>query len=119
MDDNEKNRAEYVTRLELTVQNLQRQLAEVKGEERWIPKLGAELNSAEESARITLSFGGKNQTASFSYPFLRDQSLVDATTNILELGFKDFVLAQLRPVIQNEVDRLQKGARSITNAGKC
>lgn len=118
MADFEKNRAEHVTHLELLVQNLQQQLQELKNEERWIPKLGSELIGKDEKARVTLSFGGKRQTAEFTYDFLRGQSSSDATTNILELGFKDFVLTQLRPLLEPEVDRLQKGANSIVGAGK-
>ena len=118
MNDNEKNRAAYVTHLEMLVKNLQDQLGAIKAEEKWVPKLGTELVADEEKARITLSFGGKNQTAVFSYDFLRDQSLTDATTNILELGFKEMGLAQLRQVVQPEVDRLQKGAVAIKTAGQ-
>ena len=116
--DFEKNRAEHVTHLELLVQNLQLQLQDLKADERWVPKLGSELVGTEGMARLTLSFGGKRQTSTFTYEFLQDHSVSDATTNILELGFKDFVLAQLRPMLEPEVDRLKKGALVTVGAGK-
>lgn len=117
-DDFEKNRSEYVTHLEIVVKNLQAQLAELKADEKWIPKIGTQLVAVEEKARVTLAFGGKNQTAEFSYDFLRSMSATDATSNILELGFKDFIADRLRTVVQPEVERLQQGARSIVGAGK-
>ena len=116
--DFEKNRAEYVGHLEVLVKNLQDQLQALKEQERWIPQVGSELIADEEKARITLAFGGKRQTASFSYDYLRDQSLTDATTGILEMAFKDFILTQLRPALEPEVDRLQKGAKHIVKAGQ-
>ena len=109
--DFEKNRAEYVTRLELLVKNL-------KAEERWVPQLGTELVADAELGRITLAFGGKRVTAQVSYDFLRDQTLTDATTYLLESAFKNMILEQLRPVIEPELDRLQKGAKAIAGAGQ-
>jgi hypothetical protein len=117
-EDFEKNRSEYVTHIELQIQNLQQQIAALKANEMWTPKVGTELVADEEKARITLSFGGKNQTAVFTYEFLRSMSSIDATSNILELGFKDFIADRLRSVIQPEVERLQQGARAIASAGK-
>lgn len=118
MEDNEKNRAEYVTRLETVIKNLQEQLAAAKQHEKWVPQIGGELSSSEQKGRITISLGGKNQTAVFSYDFLRNRSTSDAATEILESGFTDFVLDRLRPVIEPELERLKKSADSITKAGQ-
>jgi hypothetical protein len=117
-EDFEKNRSEYVTHMELLVQNLQGQIAEMQANEKWTPKVGTQLVADQQKARITLSFGGKNQTAIFTYEFLNNLSAGDATSNILELGFKDFIADRLRPVIQPEIERLQQAAKSIENAGK-
>jgi hypothetical protein len=118
MQDIEKQRAEYVTKLELLVQNLQKQLNELQAEDRWIPKFGASLEGPREEARLTLSFGGKNQTAVFSFDFLAGQSVTDATTNIIEAGFKDMIYDRFREVVAPEVERLKKSVDSIASAGK-
>lgn len=118
MSDIEKNRAEWVMHLELQVQAMQQQIAELKAGDKWVPKLGSELNAADGLATISLAFGGKNQTARFSFEFLRDQSATDATTKILELGFQDFVLDRMRPVITTEVERLRQSVIAIQGAGK-
>ena len=118
MSDFEKNRADYVVRLEATVQNLQQQLAAIQADERWIPKIGAELDGAKEQARITLSFGGKNQTAVVTYTTLDENSVQNVTTSIMELAFQDLVNDRLRAVIEPEVAKLKHGAKAIAKAGK-
>jgi hypothetical protein len=120
IEDVDKTRVEYVTRLELLVQNLQRQIAELQAEERWIPKFGSTLNTGGscEEAQLTLSFGGKNQTAVFTYDFLKEHGAIDATTNIIELGFKNMILDRFREVVQPEVERLQTSVKSISRAGR-
>jgi hypothetical protein len=116
MSDFEKNRAEYVTHLEAQNTNLQQQLAAIKAEERWIPKVSAVMEDGK--ARVTLSFGGKNQTGSMPIEYICGQSSGDATINILDLAFKDMVFDRLREVIEPEVLRIQTSARAVANAGK-
>lgn len=118
MNDIEKQRADYVTRLELLVQNLQEQLKQLQADEKWIPKFGSELDAETEKARLTLSFGGKNQTTAFSYQFLGDQSAIDATTAIIELGFREMIEDRFREVVAPEVVRLKQSVMAITDAGK-
>lgn len=118
MIDIDKQRADYVTRLELVVQNLQRQVAELQAEAKWVPKFGATLEGPCDEARLTLSFGGKNQTAVFSYDFLNSQSVTDATTNIIKLGFEELIHDRFREVVQPEVERLKQASSRISEAGK-
>lgn len=117
MIDIEKQRAEYVTRLELLVQNLQRQVAELQAEAKWVPKFGAQFEACDE-VRLTLSFGGKNQTAVFSTIFLTEHSTLDATTNIIKLGFEEMIHDRFREVVQPEVERLKQASSRIGEAGK-
>ena len=118
MSDFEKNRAEYVTHLEIQVQSLQQQLAAIQADERWIPKVGAELDAAKEQARLTLSFGGKNQTAVVTFATLDSHSTRDIASNMMALAFQDLVNDRLREVIEPEVTRIKNGAMSIKGAGK-
>ena len=115
MNDFEKNRAEYVTHLELQVTAMQKQLADIQAEARWIPKVGAELDPITQNGRITLSFGGKNQTAVVSFANLASHSATDLTTSVMELAFQEMVNDRLRAVIEPEVLRLSSGVRSITS----
>lgn len=112
-NDFEKNRAEYVTQLEIQLQAMQRQLAEIKAQERWIPRIGAEIDPAAQQGRITLSFGGKNQTAVVSLESLAEHSITDVTTSVLELGFQEMVNSRLREIIEPEVARLARNAKSL------
>lgn len=114
MSDFEKNRAEYVTRLEAQVQNLHQQLNAIQADARWIPQVGGEVNDGQ--VRLTMSFGGKNQTAVLSYEFIKDHSVGDATTSILELAFQSLVNDRLREVIEPEVQRLRNNVLSISPA---
>lgn len=118
MSDFEKNRAEYVTHLEIQVQSLQQQLAAIKADERWVPKMGSELDPSREIARLTLSFGGKNQTAVVTYTTLEQNGVTEITTSIMEYAFQDLVNDRLRAVIEPEVARLKQGAKAIEKAGQ-
>ena len=115
MQDFEKNRAEYVTHLELQVRALQKQLNDIQAEERWVPKVGAELDPSTKTGRITLSFGGKNQTAVVSFENLASYSTIDLTTSVLELGFQEMINISIRMVIEPEIERIANGVKSITS----
>jgi len=113
--DFEKNRAEYVTHLEVQVQALQKQLAAIQAEERWVPKVGVELDPVTQNGRVTLAFGGKHQTAVVSFANLSSHSVTDITTSVLELGFQEMINSRIRTVIEPEVLRLTNGVKSITS----
>jgi len=66
MDDIEKTRVEYVSRLEEQVRELQRQLGEYKPlAEKWTPVVSGEITQ-ENMVRVTLAFGGKRTTATLT-----------------------------------------------------
>jgi len=116
MSDFEKNRAEYVTRLEAQLINLQQQLSAIQADERWIPKVGGVIDAGVGQARLTMSFGGKNQTAVIPFDMVKSHSSSDITTSILETAFQSLIHDRLREVIEPEVKRLQ--ANVISFSGK-
>lgn len=115
MQDFEKNRVEYVTHLEVQIRAMQQQLAAIQADERWIPKVGAELDPIVQQGRFTLAFGGKNQTGVVSFETLSSNSVTDITTSLLELAYKDMINDRLRSVIEPEVRRLSDSVKSITS----
>ena len=117
-NDFEKSRAEHVTRLELILANTQRELAELKADEKWVPKFGSELTPEGDKARLTLSFAGKNQTAVFPKEFLLQTELTDAVTAVIEQGFSEMILERFRGMVEPEIAKLQQGVRAIQGAGK-
>lgn len=118
MSDFEKNRAEYVTRLEAQVQAMQQQVADLQREAHWTPRVGIELDPVAQQGRVTMSFGGKNQTAVVSFTALNQNSVTDITTSVLELGFQEMINSRIRTVIEPEVARMSKGIREIVGIPK-
>jgi len=116
--DPEKNRAEYVQHLETQVQHLQRQLTELQAQERWIPEVNASMNSSDETARITLSWGGKRVTATYPQADIRNSSINDVVTAVVDSFVVNLVAERLREVVQPEVARIAAGSRSVVGAGK-
>jgi hypothetical protein len=119
MDDIEKNRMDYVQRIEEQLQHLQRQLAEVKPlAEKWTPKVSGEISVAENQCRITLVFGGKRTTATFDGAHLATnttEGLVDSIANTLA---ESLLVDRIKEVIRPEVERLAVNARTLPGAGK-
>lgn len=113
MSDFEKNRAEYVTRLEAQVQAMQKELVDIKAQSNWIPKVAGVLDSQGQTGRVTLAFGGKNQTGVVSFTTLSDNSVTDITTSLLELAYKDLIFDRLRAAIEPEVSRLCEGVKPL------
>ncbi len=118
IDDIEKTRAQRTMHLEVLNEHLREQLAAIKADERWVPKLGSELVAGDQSVRLTLAFGGKRTTALFTYDFLSQRTAVDATTDIIQLAFQNLINDRIREVVQPEVERLQASVKAIDGAGK-
>lgn len=118
MDDIEKTRVEYVSRLEMQVQDLQRQLAEAKPlAEKWTPVVAGEL-APDGSARVTLCFGGKRVTATISAATFAGNTAHDLTHSITNTLAESLLVEKIAEVIRPEVDRLAQAARSVAGAGK-
>lgn len=115
--DFEKNRVDYVVMLENQVKHLQKQLAEAQLAARWEPKVGTNMDGMAETARVTLSFDGKNQTVAIPYELIRTSRIEDVSTSVLE-AMKDMILDRFRAVIGPDIGRIQTGVNSIQKAGQ-
>lgn len=119
MDDIEKNRAEYVLRLETTLQHANAELRKYREiAEKWEPVLNAEIGTADQVARFTLSFGGKRATATIPFQTLANTDVTTATSAIVDVLVESLAVARLREIVEPEVARLQPSLKAIGGAGK-
>ena len=115
MDDIEKNRVEYVTRLEQQLKHAQEQLAVLRPiAEKWEPRvLAGSLRASDEQATITLSFGGKQQTMSIRFEAMLHTSTGDLAAYIASSLADTFVAPQLAKLLSPEIERLQRGVAGL------
>lgn len=119
MDDIEKNRATYVQQLELTVQHLQGEHDKYKRlADKWEPKVTVKTDPATQKVSFGLEFGGKFTHATVTDTWLVGMDVTSAVTSITAALVDNLVEAEIRKVIQPEVERARNGAQSIQNAGK-
>jgi Lon protease-like protein len=119
MDDNEKNRAEYVARLEAQFQHAQSELAKYREiAEKWQPVLHAEISTTDKQVRFTLSFGGKRSTATVQLNVLQQTDVTTATSAIVDALVQSNVADRLREMVLPEVQRIQPSLKAIGNAGQ-
>lgn len=118
MEDIDKNRVEYVARLEQQIAELHRQLSEVQPlAEKWTPVVSGEL-MADGEARVTLCFGGKRVTATVSGASFTQNTVNDLTFSITNTLAESLLVEKVAEVIKPEVERLFRGALAIKGAGK-
>lgn len=115
--DIEKQRVEYVTHLETLVKNLQEQVQQLKEVEYWVPRIGTEVNPAEQNIRLTLSFAGVNQSSKFTYQALQ-QYYPSEVAYTISRTFSDIILDKIKEVIQPEIERLKPTADVLKGVGK-
>lgn len=119
MEDFEKNRNEYVGRLEEQVMHLQRQLAETKpAAEKWTPVVTGAVDPHTQDVRITLQFGGKRVTATVPSATLTTTDHISMTSSVVDTMCDSLVKDRLREMVAPEVERLTRGARNVSGAGK-
>lgn len=119
MEDIEKSRVEYVTRLEEQVHYLQSQVSELKPlVEKWKPVVNGEISSDGSQVRITLSFGGKRTTATVAASTFADNTSSDLSYSITNTLAESLLVDRIREVIDPEVQRLREGVQSVKRAGK-
>lgn len=119
MDDIEKSRVEYVSRLEEQVQYLQSQVAELKPlVEKWKPVASGEISSDGSQVRVTLAFGGKRTTATVKTESFASNTSNDITASISNTLAESLLIDRIREVIEPEIQRLKAGVKSISGAGK-
>lgn len=112
MNDVDKNRADYVMHLEATVQNLQRQLLELKADAKWIPRAEASIGT-DGVGHFALSFAGKADRFSFDMSKLHDDSVTDITNFLCDNRFRQMILEAFRPVLEPEVRKLHGNACAV------
>lgn len=118
MDDIEKSRVEYVARLEQQVQELQRQLGEVKPlAEKWTPVVAGEI-SQDGTVHVTLGFGGKRTTATIVLNAFTSNTTADIASSIANTLAESMIVEQVSKLVRPEVERLMQGAKAISGAGK-
>lgn len=117
MQDIEKNRVEYVARMEETLQHLKRQLDETKPlAERWTPVVSS-VNEGD-NLRITLAFGGKRVTIALPTKTVVETDATTLTSTVVDTMIKNVVFDQLTPLVRPEIEKVQRAQGSIQNAGK-
>jgi len=116
MDDIEKSRIDYVSRIEAQLQHLQQQLGTYRPlAEKWQPTLHGSV-SADGEVRFTLTFGGKVVNATVSAGALSTMSTTDATSGVVDVLIESLVADVLREVVQPEVERIQRGIQSVNRS---
>ncbi len=107
-----------ITALERRVHALQEELSKHKGEaEKWSPRVGSEVRLNEETAHITLAFGGKNMTARIPKSSLVSSDLATLTVAVVG-ALRPLLEEQLRTVVEPEVQKLMSNVASVSSAGK-
>lgn len=117
MDDIEKNRVEYVTRLEEQLMHLKRQLDEAKPlADKWTPVIASQNEG--DTLRITLAFGGKRATCSLATATLLSSDVTSITSSVVDSMVESLVFDQLTPMIRPVIEAAQRSTGAVANAGK-
>lgn len=117
MDDIEKNRSEYVARLEQQLKECQRQLAEAKPlADKWTPVVHGEITQ-DSDVRVTLAFGGKRITATVTRTAFQSHTAHDLTHSITNTLAESLLVEKIAEIVRPEVERLMKGVEGISGAG--
>lgn len=116
--DIEKQRAEYVTSLELQVQHLQRQLNELQAKSNWIPEVSMVMDPKDGRARITLNVAGKMCSVALEADVLNSSDTTSITSAVLDSFYQNLLAGQYRPLIEMQVAKAQRGVTGIQKAGK-
>jgi hypothetical protein len=117
MDDIEKNRVEYVTRLEEQLMHLKRQLDEAKPlADKWTPVIASENEGGV--LRITLAFGGKRATCTVQTDLLLSSDATSITSSVVDSMVENLVFNQLTPMVRPVIEAAQRSSGAVANAGK-
>lgn len=119
MSSMEKDRPEYVQRLETQIKHLQAEHDRFKTlADLWEPKLTVVSEATTDKIQFGLEFGGKMTHASVSNSYLRFADSVSATTAIVNALVESLVVEKLRAIVQPQVERVIQNALSTASAGK-
>lgn len=119
MDDIEKNRVQYVQQIETKLSHLQTEYEKYKAlADKWEPKLTVKTETETGKVTFGLQFGGKFVHATVSPEYLVQMDNTTATSEISDALVESLVVSEIRKIIAPEVERLQRGAKTTSNAGK-
>ena len=119
MSDFDTRRVGEIVVLEEKIMALQEQLtAAKKVADEWKPEISSITSSGEMRSRITLKFGGKVSAATMTVDWLAQQDTTSATTAAVEALIDSVVKDRLRTLIEPEIDKLIKNAKSLQTVGK-
>jgi uncharacterized protein (DUF111 family) len=119
MDDLDKTRVAYVATMENQLNHMRSEYEKYKSlAEKWEPVITSNTDTASGKITFGLRFGGKNVHATVTNEFLVQMDTTGATSAIVDSLVESLVIDQLAKVLRPEVERAQKGAKSISNVGK-
>lgn len=116
MDDIEKTRAEYVQRLETTLQHLRVEHDKYKAlAEKWEPRFTIELG---ETAKIGLEFGGKRAHVQVELQALSRSDTSGVAASVSESLTEALVTTTLAKLLQPSLEVAKRSATVALGAGK-
>lgn len=119
MEDNEKNRIEYVNRIEQQLIHLQSEHNRYKAiAEKWEPKFTVQNDLDNKKVLFGLQYAGKYVHATLSHQYLTEVDLTSGVSTVLEALINSLVTEQLKAVMTPEFDKVQKSVKAIQGAGK-
>lgn len=118
-EDIEKNRAEYVARLEAKLQHATAEAAKYKAiAEKWQPICHGELDPQSQNVRFTLQFGGSRCTATVGFAALSEADVTTAVSGVVDALIESMVADKIREPVRPEVERMMPSLKAALNAGK-
>ena len=117
--DIEKNRSEYVTRLEATLAHAQNEAARFKAiAEKWEPRATTQLDPVKQLVTVGLEFGGKFSHAQITFQSMANTDPTTAISAIVDALIESNVASRLREALEPEVTRLLPSVKASLGAGK-
>jgi len=118
MNDIEKNRSEYVLKLETQMKHASNELAHHKAlADKWTPVVEATLSNATQ-LNVGLMYAGKRSQVSVDLATLNSADIGSLVTDIVDAFVKANVADRLKEVIRPEVERVAKKISVIRGAGQ-
>jgi hypothetical protein len=119
MDDIEKNRSEYVARLETQLEHAMSELTKYKElAEKWEPRCNAEIDPHKQIVGFTLAFGGKRTTAQITVQALQQTDPTTAVSAIVDTLIESMAAERLRTTVEPELKRVMPSVKAMATAGK-
>lgn len=117
-DDLEKNRVEYVARLEASLEHATRQLEQYKAiAEHWQPICTSEMDSTNKTVRFTLKLAGKQCSVTITYDSLQTVDSTTAVTGIVDALIEGMVAEKLRGPVQEQLEKVLPAVNMAVKAG--